>query len=150
MVEKAYSFKSEKDWDQFLAQNSEDLFNFESYQIGKADKEAVVHKKFFKRFCKLLVSNLIDMYPKRDKILPSIVSKICILSQVKQRLVRMAFTYISMQLTKVLLAQHHDLSKICQQLRSQPTLNIQNDDMTQKCLGMIEESLGHLSEDVIQ
>jgi len=40
------------------------IVDFESIQLLFVEKEGTNHKKFFKRFCKIFIANLIDMYPK--------------------------------------------------------------------------------------
>ena len=87
----------------------------------------MTHKKFFKRFCKILVTNVIDAYPKKEKLLINIVDRICILAQSKIRLVRYGFTCIALGFTKTLLTQYHDISCTIRRLRSQPTLSPEND-----------------------
>jgi hypothetical protein len=72
-------------------------------QFFSNEKEAVSHRKFLKRFFKIFVTNLIEMYPEKKKILPLIIDKVCILAQCKIRLIRYGFTVIAMGLTKVLL-----------------------------------------------
>lgn len=74
------------------------------------DKNGVTHRKFFKRFCKILVTNIIDAYPKKEKLLINLVDKICILCQSKVRLVRYGFTSIALGFIKTLLSQYHDIS----------------------------------------
>ena len=74
----------------------------------------------FKKFCKLLVVNLVDLYPAKKEILVDIVREVCNMSRLRVRLVRYAFTSIGMQLLKNLLAQKHSLDLISNQFKSQP------------------------------
>ena len=85
---------------------------------GTNEKVAVTHKKFFKRFCKILVTNIIDAYPKKERVLVNLVDKISILAQSKVRLIRYSFTCIALGFTKTLLNQHHDISITIKRLRS--------------------------------
>ena len=66
------------------------------------------HKKAFKRFSKLLITNLVDMYPQRKEVLPALVKKVVALAGSKQRLIRLSFTQISIQLLKHILENLHE------------------------------------------
>ena len=69
----------------------------------------------FKRFCKILTVNLIDMYPKHKTNLPTLLKEISNLSKSKLRLFRYSFTYIGMQFFRPIL----DQAQVLQQLKSQ-------------------------------
>ena len=84
------------------------------------------------------MTNLIDMYPKRSKLLETIIDKICILAQSKVRLIRFGFTVAALSFCKVLLHQHHDISSVMCRLRSQPTLNRDQDNMISECHSLIK------------
>ena len=90
------------------------------------------------------------MYPKRSNLISVIVDKVCIMAQSKIRLVRFAFTYIALGLTKVLLHQFNDLSGILRRLHSQPSLSKEEDAMATQCHDMIKEQLEILSMEVLQ
>ena len=79
---------------------------------GKTEQ---AHVRTFKRFCKVLTTNLIDMYPKNKTVLPALLKEILNLSKSKLRLFRYSFTYIGMQFFKPVLDQAH----VLQQLKSQ-------------------------------
>ena len=68
--------------------------------------------KTFKRFCKVLVTNLVDMYPKNKTHLPALMKEILNFSQSKLRLFRYSFTIIGMQFFKPLLEQAHVLQQL--------------------------------------
>jgi hypothetical protein len=127
------------------------LINFQKVALLQVsqDKEATLQKKFFKRFCKLFISNIIDSYPKKQKILVDIVDKVCILAQSKVRLVRFSFTYIALGLTKILLNQSNDISSFINRMKSQPSVSQDSDELTQSCLEFIKKLLKSLSLEVI-
>jgi hypothetical protein len=89
------------------------------------------------------------MYPRRSKLLETIIDKICILAQSKVRLIRFGFTVAAMSFCKVLLHQHHDISSVMSRLRSQPTLNRDQDNMISECQSLIKNQLLILSAEVI-
>lgn len=133
----------------FKDRKPEALINFDTLQLFSVEKGESNHKKFFKRFCKIIVTDLVDMYPKRSNLLSAIVDKVCIMAQSKIRLVRFGFTFIALGLTKVLLHQFNDLSSVICRLRSQPTLSRENDTMITRCHDMIKEQLQLLSLEVL-
>jgi hypothetical protein len=150
IVEKTQIIEKEQDWDKFLKENKpEDMINFEKLQLLSTEKDGNTHKKFLKRFFKILVTNLIDMYPKRHKLLELIIDKICILAQSKVRLIRFGFTVFALSLTKVLLHQFNDISQVMSRIRSQPTLNREQDSMITDCHALIKNQLLILSAEVI-
>ena len=95
------------------------------------------------------MTNLVDMYPRRSKLLEMIIDKICILAQSKVRLIRFGFTVAAMGFCKVLLHQYHDISSVMSRLRSQPTLNRDQDNMISECQTLIKNQLLILSAEVI-
>ena len=66
-------------------------------------KLAQIHLRSFKKFCKILVANLVDIYPARSELLIEVVHEACHFLRFRIRLVRYAFTFIGMQLLKNLL-----------------------------------------------
>ena len=119
MINKTITFKKEQEWDKFFKDhNPETMVNFDKLQFLSNEKEGINHKKQFKRFCKIFVSGLIDMYPLRDKLLCRIIDKVCLLAQSKVRLIRFGFTYIALGLTKVLLNQFNDLNGVIMRLKA--------------------------------
>jgi hypothetical protein len=104
ILTKVLTFNTEQQWDKFfLESNPENMVNFDRLQLLSNEKEGVNHKKQFKRFCKILITGLIDMYPTRDNLLVKIIDKVSILAQSKIRLIRFGFTFIALNITKVLL-----------------------------------------------
>ena len=81
-------------------------------QLLPLEKEGLNHKKFFKRFCKLFVTNQVDNFPARDGVLDTIVEKVCLFSQSKIRIIRFAFTYIALGLFKSVLSNYSDISSL--------------------------------------
>ena len=81
----------------------ESIISWEKLQYCSQEKDGVHHKKQFKRFCKILVRAIVDMFPLRDNLLGAIVDKICVLAQCNIRLIRFSFTFIGVALMKVLL-----------------------------------------------
>lgn len=79
------------------------------------------HKKAFKRFAKLLVTNLVDMFPQRKDVLPALVNKVVSLAGSKQRLIRLSFTQISIQLLKHILENLHESQVVMSRLESSQT-----------------------------
>jgi hypothetical protein len=76
----------------------------------------------FKKLCKLLVNNLVDLFPAKKDFLIDVIQEVCNLSRLRVRLVRYAFTYIGMILLKNLLAQAHSLEVLHNQFKSQPSV----------------------------
>ena len=150
LVEKSLVWTKEQEVDKFFKERKpEELFNFDTLQLCPTDKEGGSHKKFFKRFCKIIITDLVDMFPKRNRLIPAIVDKVCIIAQSKVRLVRFGFTYIAFGLMKVLLHQFSVLSGVIGRLRSQPTLCSAEDSMVNQCHDMIKEQLQLLSLEVL-
>jgi hypothetical protein len=92
---------------------------------------------------------MVDMYPSRDNLLANIVDKVSILAQSKIRLIRFAFTYIALSLTKVLLSQYNDLSVVLNRLKAQSNLTQNKDNILKSCHTMIQNLLEILSVEVI-
>jgi len=69
---------------------------------------------------------MIDVLPDKETYLTSIVERVCVFSQSKQRLVRYAFTYVGLYIFKFLLAQYHDLISIKEQLETKKKTQIGN------------------------
>jgi hypothetical protein len=95
-------------------------FDVDNAAIFGQGKQSMAYLRHFKKFCKLLVVNLVDLYPAKKEILVDIVREVCNMSRLRVRLVRYAFTSIGMQLLKNLLAQKHSLDLISNQFKSQP------------------------------
>lgn len=113
LVEFSKSLKKEQEFDAFWNESDPSkMIDFKQIVLmpNTQDKNGVTHRKFFKRFCKILVTNIIDAYPKKEKLLINLVDKICILCQSKVRLVRYGFTSIALGFIKTLLSQYHDIS----------------------------------------
>lgn len=69
LVEKCLTWTKEQEVDKFFKdRNIEEMINFDTLQILSAEKDGSNHKKFFKRFCNIMVTNLIDMFPKRSDV----------------------------------------------------------------------------------
>jgi len=150
LVEKTLVWTKEQEVDKFFKERKpEELINFDTLQLCPTEKEGGNHKKFFKRFCKIIITDLVDMFPKRNRLIPAIVDKVCIIAQSKVRLVRFGFTYIAFGLMKVLLHQFSVLSGVIGRLRSQPTLCSAEDSMITQCHDMIKEQLQLLSLEVL-
>ena len=140
LVDKTLAWTKEQEVDKFFEERKpEELINFDTVQLFSTEKEGANHKKFFKRFCKIIVTDLVDMFPKRNRLIPAIVDKVCIIAQSKVRLVRFGFTFIAFGLMKVLLHQFSVLSAVIGRLRSQPTLCSADDSMITQCHDMIKE-----------
>ena len=75
-----------------------------------------------KKFCKLLVANLVDLFPAKKDLLIDMIREVCNLSRLRTRLMRYAFTSIGMMLLKNLLAQQHSLEVLRSQFKSQPSV----------------------------
>ena len=78
-------------------------------------------KKAFKRFCKLLVTNLVDMFPQRKDVLPNLVGRVVGLAGSKQRLVRLSFTHVAIMLMKNLLENLRECQLVYERLESSQT-----------------------------
>ena len=81
-------------------QQSQLKIDFASCHFLNGGKQSATALRGFKRFTKLLVGNLIDMYPANKELLPMIVGEICMLSRQKLRLLRSCFTQIAIQFFK--------------------------------------------------
>jgi len=150
LAEKSMTIKREQDWDKFFKEHSpEAMVNFERLQLLSMEKEGLNHKKQFKRFCKIVVGSLVDMYPLRDQLLAKLVDKVCLLAQSKIRLVRFGFTYVALGLLKVLLSQFNDLNSVFQRLKAQPSLSREKDAMLSNCHGMLLKLLELVSIEVV-
>ena len=98
-----------------------------------------------------MVTNLIDMFPKRSDLVSLIIDKVCILAQSKIRLIRFGFTFIALSITKVLLNQYENMNNIILRLQSQPTLFYKDENtMAKHCYEMIQENLQLLALEVFQ
>ena len=119
LVENCLSWTKEQEVDKFFKdRNIDEMINFETLQILSTEKDGSNHKKFFKRFCTIMVTNLIDMFPKRSDLVSLIIDKVCILAQSKIRLIRFGFTFIALGITKVLLNQIENMNNIILRLQS--------------------------------
>ena len=86
-----------------VAQQDSLKFNVDQAMIFGQGKQAQIHLRHFKKFCKLFVANLVDIYPARSELLVEITREVCNLARFRIRLVRYAFTLIGMQIMKNLL-----------------------------------------------
>ena len=59
---------------------------------GPKTKASQSHLRAFKRFCKVLVTNLVDIFPVKNEIMPCLVTEILNMSHSKLRLFRHGFT----------------------------------------------------------
>jgi len=66
---------------------------------------ALAHQKHLKKFFKNLIGNLIDLYPNRSYLLQHLVDCLSLFIECKNRLVRLNFIHIGVQVFKVLLEQ---------------------------------------------
>jgi hypothetical protein len=97
-------------------------FDIDQAMIFGQSKLAQTHLRLFKKLCKLLVNNLVDLFPAKKDFLIDVIQEVCNLSRLRVRLVRYAFTYIGMILLKNLLAQAHSLEVLHNQFKSQPSV----------------------------
>jgi len=88
----------------------------------QTSKPAIAHLRNFKRFVKLLTTNLIDIYPAKSEYLPAIIQEVRNLSRQKMRLIRFSATYIGMQFFKQLLCQMASLYSLKSTFSSQPSV----------------------------
>ena len=104
----------------------------------------------FKRFCKILTTNLIDMYPKKQTNLPTLLKEILNFSKSKLRLFRYSFTYIGMQFFRPIL----DQAQVLQQLKSQfQKVSNQTDrvETIDKALDyVLQENAGLLAKELVK
>lgn len=68
------------------------------------------HKKCFKRFVKLLVKNLIELYPRRQQVLPLLVDRVVALTESKLRFLRLSFTQVAMHMLKVAISELQEVN----------------------------------------
>lgn len=71
-------------------------FEVDNAAIFGQGKQSMANLRHFKKFCKLLVANLVDLYPAKKEVLVDIVREVCNMSRMRVRLVRYAFTSIGM------------------------------------------------------
>ena len=57
----------------------------------KQSASTTTHRKQFKRFCKLFITGLVDMYPRRSHLLTHLTERLCLFLDCRQRLVRLTF-----------------------------------------------------------
>lgn len=86
--------------------------DFEKLVFFSADSKAVSQKKQLKKLLKMLMSNVVDFLPEKQSYLVQLISKVSMLSRYSKRIVRYAFTYISLYLFKFALAQYIELSGV--------------------------------------
>jgi len=79
-------------------------FDVDAAAILGQGKLAQLHLRHFKKFCKLFVANLVDLFPAKKDVLIDIIREVCNLTRLKVRIARYAFTCIGMHLLKHLLA----------------------------------------------
>lgn len=79
-------------------------FDVNQAMVFGSGKEAQVHLRQLKKFCKLLVTNLVDLFPARKELLIDVAREICNFSRLRIRLVRYSFTFIGMLVLKNLFA----------------------------------------------
>ena len=68
--------------------------------------------KHFKRACKILVSNLVDVFPSQKNCLPAIIKEILNFSRAKVRLLRHVFTQVGMQIFFHILTEVKELKTL--------------------------------------
>lgn len=69
------------------------------------------------------------MYPLRGELLQILTDRVCLLAQSRVRLIRFAFTFIAMNIYRVLLDQYSELDSVMARLKSQPTLTRDKDQI---------------------
>lgn len=114
------------------------------------EKEGATQRKFFKRFAKLLVSNLVDLYPKREGVLGSVVDKVALLAQSKVRIVRLAATFAAMVLLKEVLTQQHEMQQYLKRSKTQPSLSSEFDELILNCSDLLSAQTQILSQEVLE
>lgn len=73
-------------------------FDIDRMAYQSSTKSQLAHIRQFKRFTKLLVSNIVDLFPQQKELTSCLVQEIINFSQCKMRLLRLGFTYIGMQI----------------------------------------------------
>jgi hypothetical protein len=133
------------------AQQDSLKFDVDQAVIFGQGKLAMAHLRHFKKFCKLLVANLVDLFPAKKELLVDIAREVCIMSRFRVRLVRYAFTSIGMQLLKNLLAQKHSLDLLSSQFKSQPPAVSSQLETLDSALEYVSEKLvGYLSRELVK
>ena len=74
------------------AQTDELTFDLDKIVFSKTNKDAQKHLRAFKRFFKILTTNLVDVFPDKKEHLTSLVTAILNFSMSKSRLLRFGFT----------------------------------------------------------
>ena len=70
--------------------------DFDNIVFTSTSKQAATHLRTFKRFVKILVTNLVDSYPEEGDFISMLIAEIRSFAKMKMRLFRFAFTYIGM------------------------------------------------------
>lgn len=70
--------------------------DFDQCAFVQTSKQAAATLRHLKRFCKLLVSGLVDLYPAKKDLLPAVIEECRAMSRSKIRLLRLSFTYFGM------------------------------------------------------
>lgn len=132
------------------AQQDSLKFDVDQAAIFGQGKLAMAHLRHFRKFCKLLVANLVDLYPAKKELLVDIAREVCIMSRLRIRLVRYAFTSIGMQLLKNLLAQKHSLDLLSNQFKTQPSAISSQIETLDHALDYVSDKLvGYLARELV-
>lgn len=79
------------------AQLSQINFNLDKIAfMTKSSKNCQAHVRTFKRFCKVLTTNLVDVFPAKKQHMLGLVREILNFSRCKMRLLRFGFTHIGL------------------------------------------------------
>lgn len=66
--------------------------------MGKNNRTQQAHVRTFKRFCKMLTTNLVDVFPAKKQHMLGLVREILNFSRCKVRLLRYGFTHIGLSI----------------------------------------------------
>lgn len=95
------------------AQSSQIKVNIDKIAfMAKNGKSCQAHARNFKRFCKVLMTNLVDVFPAKKQHVLGLVREILNFSRCKLRLLRFGFTHIGLTIFSHTLSQVTQLQSL--------------------------------------
>lgn len=84
-------------------------FDLDKIAFLSKSKSSQAHVRIFKRFCKVLITNLVDVFPAKKKHMYALAREILNFSRCKMRLFRSGFTQIGLCIFSQLLTEVNQL-----------------------------------------
>lgn len=125
-------------------------FDLDKIVFMTKSKTSLAHIRSFKRFCKVLCTNLVDSYPAKKQHMQGIVREILNFSRCKMRLLRYGFTQIGLHFFQQLLTEVGQLNTLKGFFTSQASIEVTRVEKVESAIDFFfKQSADVLAKDLL-